>query len=258
VRAVNLMPSDAGAARSGRGGGGPAHVLLAVLAAMVVLASLWAVANRQVGDRRAQLDSANAEASAAEARAGAAAPYAEFGRLAQDRVATVSALARSRFDWTHAMREIGRLLPADVWLTELSGASGAGDETPSPTVSVAPSPTFKLDGCTSSQARVAWLLARLRAVDGVRDVDLGKSEKPETNGDTSCPAHAASDPRFTITIAFAGPNAPKDTLDAAGQVAAPAASAAPAATPDGAASASSPPAADGSSSAPTSTAGSPR
>jgi Tfp pilus assembly protein PilN len=257
VRAVNLMPSDAGAARSTRGGG-PAHVVLVLLAAMVVLASLWAVANRQVGDRRAQLDRANAEAAAAEARAGAAAPYAEFGRLAQDRVATVSALARSRFDWADAMREISRLLPADVWLTELTGDSGAGDETPSPGTSVAPAPTFKLDGCTRSQARVAWLLARLRAVDGVRDVDLGKSEKPETNGDTSCPAHAASDPRFTITIAFAGPNAPKDTLDAAGQVAAPAASAAPAATPDGAASASSPPAADGSSSAPTSTAGSPR
>ena len=257
MRAVNLMPADPGAARSTRRGG-PAHVLLAVLAAMVVLASLWAVADKQVGDRRAQLDRANAEATAAEARAGAAAPYAEFGRLAQDRVGTVSALARSRFDWAHAMREISRLLPADVWLTELSGDSGAGDETPSPTTSVAPSPTFKLDGCTRSQARVAWLLARLRAVDGVRNVDLSKSEKPETNGDTSCPAHAASDPRFTITIAFAGPNAPKDSLDAAGQVAGPAASAAPSATPGGAASASSPPASDGSSSAPASTTGSPQ
>jgi hypothetical protein len=154
------------------------------------------------------------------------------------------------------MREISRLLPADVWLTELSGDSGAGDQTPSPTTSVAPSPTFKLDGCTRSQARVAWLLARLRAVDGVRAVDLSKSEKPETNGDTSCPAHAATDPRFTITIAFAGPNVPKDTLDAAGQVAAPAAGAAPAAAADGPSSSSSPPSSDGSSSTPASTTGS--
>jgi Tfp pilus assembly protein PilN len=257
VRAVNLMPPDPRAARSTRRGG-PANVLLAVLAAMVVLASLWAVANRQVGDRRAQLDQANAEAAAAEARAGAAAPYAEFGRLAHDRVETVSALARSRFDWAHAMREISRLLPADVWLTELSGDSGSAGESPSPTTSVAPSPTFKLDGCTRSQTRVASLLARLRAVDGVRAVDLSKSEKPETNGDTSCPAHAATDPRFTITIAFAGPNAPKATLDAAGQPAAAAPSAAPSATPQGPASASSPPASDGSSSAPASTSGSPQ
>jgi Tfp pilus assembly protein PilN len=251
------MPVDPRAVRSTRRGG-PAYVLLTVLAALVVLASLWAVANKQVGDRRAQLDQANAEAAAAEARAGAAAPYAEFGRLAQDRVETVSALARSRFDWAHAMREISRLLPADVWLTELSGDSGSAGETPSPTTSVAPSPTFKLDGCTRSQARVAWLLARLRAVDGVRSVDLSKSEKPESNGDTSCPAHAPTDPRFTITIAFAGPNAPKATLDASGQPAASAATAAPSAAPAGAASASSPPASDGSSSAPTSTAGSPQ
>jgi hypothetical protein len=129
------------------------------------------------------------------------------------------------------MREISRLLPADVWLTELGGASGAAAEmpSPSPSTSVAPAPTFKLDGCTRSQARVAQLMARLRAVDGVREVDLSKSQKPETDGDDSCPANRDSDPRFTITIAFAGPGAPKDTLDATGQVAAPAASTAPSA-----------------------------
>lgn len=236
MRAVNLMPADVRATRATRPGG-PVYVLLGGLAALVVLASLWAVANRQAGERRAQLDRANAQVAAAEGRAGAAAPYAEFARLAQDRLETVTALARSRFDWAHAMREISRVLPADVWLTELGGASGAGTETPTPATSVAPAPTFKLDGCTRSQARVAQLMARLRAVDGVRAVDLSKSQKPEAGGDESCPANRASDPRFTIKISFAGPNAPKDTLDATGQVAAPAASSAAA---DGAAAASAP------------------
>jgi Tfp pilus assembly protein PilN len=242
VRAVNLMPSDARGPRGGRGGGGAAYAILAALAALVVLASLWAVANKQAGDRRAELARVNAEAVAAEARTGAAAPYEEFARLAKDRVATVSALARSRFDWAHAMREISRVLPADVWLTELGGESGAADEAPSPTASVAPSPTFKLDGCTRSQAKVARLLARLRAADGVRAVDLSRSQKPDADGDTSCPAHRASDPRFTITISFVAPNAPKDTLDATGQVAAPAAKAAA-----GAAAPASAPAAKGAS-----------
>jgi Tfp pilus assembly protein PilN len=232
VRAVNLMPSDARGPRAGRGGGGAAYVILGALAALVVLASLWAVANKQAGDRRAELARVDAEAAAAEARTGAAAPYEEFARLAKDRVATVSALARSRFDWGHAMREISRVLPADVWLTELDGESGATDEQPSPTACVTPSPTFKLDGCTRSQAKVARLLARLRAVDAVRAVDLSRSQKPDADGDTSCPAHRASDPRFTITISFAAPNAPKETLDATGQVAAPAAgAAAPASAP---------------------------
>jgi Tfp pilus assembly protein PilN len=223
MRAVNLMPADVRATRSARPGG-PVYVLLGGLAALVVLASLWAVANRQADDRRAELDHADAQIAAAAARAGASKPYEEFARLAQDRLQTVTALASSRFDWAHAMREISRVLPADVWLTELGGASGAGAETPSPATSVAPAPTFKLDGCTRSQARVAQLMARLRAVDGVREVDLSKSQKPEAGGDESCPANRASDPRFTIKISFAGPDAPKDTLDATGQVAAPAAS----------------------------------
>jgi Tfp pilus assembly protein PilN len=236
MRAVNLMPADARAVRAARRGG-PAYVLLGALAALVVLASLWTVASRQAGDRRAQLDRANAQTAVAEARTGAAQPYEEFARLVQDRLATITALARSRFDWAHAMREISRVLPADVWLTELGGVSGATGEPPSPTTSVAPVPAFKLDGCTRSQARVAQLMARLRAVDGVRDVVLSKSQKPETSGDESCPANRPSDPRFTIAIRFAVPNAPKDTLDATGQVAAPAARAA---APGAAAPASAP------------------
>ena len=233
MRAVNLMPSGARGALDARGGGGAAYALLGVLAALVVLASLWAVANRQAGDRRAQLQRVTAEAADAEARTGAAAPYEELARLAKQRVATVSALAGSRFDWAHTMREISRVLPADVWLTELGGNSGATDAAPSPTTSAAPAPTFKLDGCTRSQAKVARLLARLRAVDGVRAVDLRTSQKPDAEGDKSCPANRTSDPRFTIVLSFAAPNAPKETLDATGQVAAPAAS-------DAAGSASSP------------------
>jgi Tfp pilus assembly protein PilN len=236
MRAVNLMPADARAARRTRRGG-PAYMLLGALAALVVLASFWTVASRQAGDRRAQLDRADAQSAAAEARASAAQPYEEFARLAQDRVATVTALARTRFDWAHAMREISRLLPADVWLTELGGTSGATPVTPSPTTSVAPFPAFKLDGCTRSQARVAQLMARMRAVDGVRDVVLMQSQKPESSGDESCPANRPSDPRFTIGITFAVPHAPKPTLDATGQIlisptsgAAPGA-AAPASTP---------------------------
>ena len=50
----------------------------------------------------------------------------EFQRLARDRVETVRTLSVTRFDWAHAMREVGRVVPADVWLTGLSGSSGAG------------------------------------------------------------------------------------------------------------------------------------
>jgi Tfp pilus assembly protein PilN len=226
MRAVNLIPGDSARRAAARGSGAAVYVVLATLAALVVLASLWSIANKQTGERRARLDRANAEATVAEARAGAAAPYEDFARLAQDRVATIGALASTRFRWADAMREIGRVLPADVWLTELSGTSGADDSAPTPTTSSAPAPTFTLNGCTGSQGKVALLMARLRAIDGVREVDLSKSEKPDSGGDTSCPAHADSDPRFEIAISFAVPAAPKDALDATGQVTAAAAAAA--------------------------------
>jgi Tfp pilus assembly protein PilN len=204
MKAVNLIPKDSSAAR--REAGGPAvYVVLGALVAFVVLASLWTIASKQAGTDRARLDRATAEATAAEARAAAAQPYQEFARLAKDRVATIGSLARTRFDWSHAMREVSRVLPADVWLTEIAATSGAGAAAPSPTTSAAPAPTFKLDGCTVTQSKVALLMARLRAVDGVQQVDLSKSQKPDSKGDESCPANKASNPRFTISISFAAP-----------------------------------------------------
>jgi Tfp pilus assembly protein PilN len=230
VRAVNLMPRDArGSSRSASfGSGAGVYVLLAGLAALVVCASLWAVANKQVGERRSTLERVSAEAAAAQKRADDGAPYVAYATLARNRAQTVTTLSATRFDWAHAMREVGRVLPADVWLTSMSGASGAGGDAPSPTTSAAPAPTITLAGCTRSQAKVARLLARLRTIDGLRDVALKTSEKPDTKGDDSCPANRSTDPRFTIAISFAVPGAPKDGVDSTGQVTSASAAAPPA------------------------------
>ncbi|MEA2220384.1 MAG: hypothetical protein QOJ35_3010 [Solirubrobacteraceae bacterium] len=229
MRAVNLMPRDGhGRSRSSIGAGQAVYALLAGLVALVALAAVWATANKQIGDREAKLQRVSAQVAAAEKRAGDAAPYVAFAKLANDRVQTVSMLSATRFDWAHAMHEISRVLPADVWLTGMSGASGATGAAPSPTTSAAPSPTITLNGCTRSQGKVASLMARLRTIDGVRKIALKSSEKPDAKGDASCPANRESDPRFTIAISFAVPGAAKDTVDATGQVTA---STAPASTP---------------------------
>jgi Tfp pilus assembly protein PilN len=220
MRAVNLMPRDArGASGSGPSGSGAGvYVLIAGLAGLVLLATLWAFAGKQAGDREAKLTRVNAQAAAAEQRATEGAPYVAFAKLASDRVGTVTTLSTTRFDWAHAMREVGRVLPDDVWLTAMSGASGAGSAPPTPATSAAPAPTITLLGCTRSQARVARLMARLRTIDGVRKIGLKTSEKPDTKGDKTCPANRPSDPRFTIAVSFAVPGAPKDRVDATGQV----------------------------------------
>jgi Tfp pilus assembly protein PilN len=220
MRAVNLIPRDARvAARNvARTSSAGVYMLLGGLAAIVVLVAVWAVANKQVGDREATLKRVNAQAQAAEQRAGAGQPYVAFQRLARDRVQTVTTLSKTRFDWAHAMHEISRVVPADVWLKSLSGASGAASEAPTPTTNAAPAPTITLDGCTHSQAKVAELMARLRTIDGVRNISLQRSEKPDSEGDTSCPASKPSDPHFTIKAAFHVPGAPKDGVDESGQV----------------------------------------
>ena len=219
MKAVNLMPRDR---RDGRAtvqaSGAGVYVLLAGLAALVVCAAVWATANKQAGDREAKLERVTAQAAAAEQRASASAAYVEFERLARDRVQTVKTLSSTRFDWAQAMREVGRVLPADVWLTDLNGTSGGGSKAPSANASAAPAPVVTLQGCTRSQAKVARLLARLRTIDGVRNVALKSSEKPEAKGDTGCPANRASDPRFTIAVSFAIPGAPSEAVDSTGQI----------------------------------------
>jgi Tfp pilus assembly protein PilN len=240
MRAVNLMPRDARTASGSAaswGSGAGVYVLLAGLAALVAFAAMWAIANKQIGERQATLARVGAEATAAEARAGAAAPYVTFAKLASDRVQTVTTLSSTRFDWAHAMHEVSRVLPADVWLSGFSGSSGAAGDAPTPTTSGAPAPTISLVGCTRSQAKVARLLVRLRTIDGVRTIALKSSEKPDGAGDQSCPANRAADPNFTIAISFAVPGAPADGVDDTGRVTAPvpAAPAGPAGSPAAAA-----------------------
>ncbi|MGH2942680.1 MAG: PilN domain-containing protein [Solirubrobacteraceae bacterium] len=257
MRAVNLMPGDDRAARAIRaaGTGGIVYVVLGGLAVMVALVGLWASSGNQISNRQATLDRVNVEARAAETRAAEAAPYETFATLAQARVSTVKSLSATRFDWAHSLRELSRVLPDDVWLTSLSGTSGASGAAPSTTANSAPAPTFEFVGCTDTQTKVAALMARLRAVDGVRDVDLKTSEKPDAAGDKDCPANSMSDPKFTIVIAFKAPGAAKDAVDATGQVVtdAPAAPATSAAAPAAATAAAPAAATTPAPSAPTST-----
>jgi Tfp pilus assembly protein PilN len=219
MRAVNLMPADDRRSRGAASDdtGGVVYVLLGGLAVMVALAGLWANSSNQISSRQTALQRVTIAADAAEARAARAAPYEAYASLADARLATVASLSVTRFDWAHSLRELSRVLPADVWLTSLNGTSGVSGAAPTTTASAAPAPTFELVGCTGTQANVARLMARLRAVDGVRDVDLKTSEKPEAGGDKDCPANAPSDPKFTIVIALKAPGPAKDTVDSTGR-----------------------------------------
>lgn len=238
MRAVNLLPSDQRRSGAGAGGGRASYVVLGALAAVLVGIGAYVLTANQVTDRRAQLAQAGAEATSLERQAAAFKPYREFAQLSQTRVQTVADLARSRFDWERAMRELARALPGDVWLTSLVGTvkpgvnieGGASQGATGSIRSALPVPAIEMVGCTEGQSQVSRVMARLRTLQGVQRVSLASSEKTEsqsgsatTDGGSSgdCRNGDARFPQFQIVVFFDAPKTPTGAGAAAPADAAP-------------------------------------
>lgn len=235
MKAVNLIPSDLRRA-SGQPGvsGNGVYVLLGVLAVAVVLVAAWALAARSVGQAEQDLNKVKAEAAAAEVRAGELKPYATFHDTRVKRVETVTSLSRSRFNWPFALREVSRVLPRHVWLTELVGTvapgvtleNGQGSGKTSQLRNAIASPAIEMVGCTTDHESVARYLARLRSIQGVTRVTLAESEKIDGEsqrksdggssqksaddnggGDDDCRRGDAIVPRFAVILFFEGSTA---------------------------------------------------
>jgi Tfp pilus assembly protein PilN len=221
MKAVNLIPPERRGPR--KPSFGPArrstdiatpigpYAVLVVLALAVVMAAGWALTGRQLDGRQAELANTEQAAQAAEAKVGSLAPYTAFAAVSRARVETLNGLIDGRFDWSHGLREVARIVPSDVDLLSLVG-------TTSPTSSVQgaggsgslrgalPVPAIDLIGCARSQTRVAELLARLRSIDGVQRVSLGSSEKSDSASlnEGDCRANVQM-PEFQITVFFQAP-----------------------------------------------------
>jgi hypothetical protein len=227
MRAVNLIPAEQrGDALLGTGRSeGAAYALLALLAGLAILALLYGIAHHQVASRRNQLASLTARAQQDEAAAAGLAPYTSFVALREQRLQAVSQLAGTRFDWAHALHEVGRVIPGGVALSALEGeaggssqgasassapavAAGAGtvtSATPAGTV-----PTFTLSGCAASQPLVALMLERLRLIDDVAGATLQSSTKG--SGASGCSPRY---PSFTMHVGFQPlPSAPASSAPA--------------------------------------------
>ena len=223
MRAVNLIPADLRRAGGSPGATGPAvYVLLGVLAALVVLVAVWTLAGRSVANGQSDLDRVRAEAAAAEVRAGQLKPYTQFKELRTKRLETVNSLSRSRFNWPFVLREVSRVLPKQVWLTDIVGTvapgvqleDSGGIQTTQLRNQLA-SPALEIAGCSTDQEQVARWLARLRSVQGVSRVTLGTTEKAdipvtknqtgggnEDDSSTDCRQGNRRIPRFELIIFF--------------------------------------------------------
>jgi Tfp pilus assembly protein PilN len=232
MKAVNLIPGERRRKSRdvvGRSGGGALGVLM-LIAGLAVLAVMYGSARHQVSSQAGEAASLTAQANAVEARTGRLSSYSSFVAMAEDRMRTVSQLVESRFDWSHALHELGRVLPADTSLDSLHGAVGSASgqvsaattgpaslssATTSETSSTPPgsTPVFTLSGCATSQSTVAQTLQRLRLINGVTEVQLQSSTSAGSSGGGSTSAGGgscpASDPSFTVQVGFAAlPAAP--------------------------------------------------
>jgi Tfp pilus assembly protein PilN len=240
MRAVNLIPADQ---REGAGGiagrsGGAALIVLALIAGLALLTVLYGSARRNESKSRTELATVNAELASARAQAGRMAPYTSFIAMANQRVQEVTQLVASRFDWSHAFNELGRVLPHDAVLTSLHGQVGAAasvssssgaaaaSATPASTTPPGSTPVFTISGCSTSQSEVAQTLQRLRLIDGVTEVTLQSSVKAaaKPGGSSSSSSSEANGPcgpgaaSFSAQITFAGlPGAPATGAPGAAQ-----------------------------------------
>jgi hypothetical protein len=234
MRAVNLIPAEqrGGASRGAGRSQGAAYAVLGLLAGLALLAFLYGSARHQISSRTAKAAALEAKVQTIQADAGKLAPYTSFISLREQRVQAVSQLVNSRFDWAHAFHELGRVLPANVSITSLTGTIGsvgpAAGAAPAAAPAATPAgsatgaagaakgsvasstppgsvPTFTLSGCAKSQSVVALTLDRLRLMDGVSAVSLQSSAKGSSGSgagagsSTSCPA---SYPVFSVQVVF--------------------------------------------------------
>jgi Tfp pilus assembly protein PilN len=234
MKAVNLIPGEQ---RQGAGGltgrsGGGALMVLAVLAGLAGLAAMYGSAHHRISSQTGEVATLEAQASAIQTRTGRLTPYTSFVTMANQRAQTVSQLVQARFDWSHALHELGRVLPAGTALSALHGAVGqtsgssaapapapaaAAGATPASSTPPGSTPVFTLTGCAKSQSVVAQTLQRLRLMDGASEVQLQSSTKSGGSSGAASGGCPGGDPTFSVQIAFVGlPAAPAASAPAAG------------------------------------------
>ena len=243
MRAVNLIPAEerrgAGGA-AGRSGGG-AHVLIGALALLVALVAVFTISGREIDTKRAELAAVERELGDQKNAAARLQGYEQFAALRERRVQTVASIAGSRFDWSHALRELARVTSDEAWLTSVTGTvapgagtggggGGAGGGAGGLRAAL-PLPALELTGCTVSQDAVARMMSRLRQVDGVARVSLSSSEKASAGAGSGGPGgdcRMGSDkyPQFQMVVFLSTPT-PATTPGAASASATPAAATSP-------------------------------
>lgn len=213
MRPVNLIPPEQRSDGHKPMKGGPlAYIVIGAMVAALLGVTLLVVTDNQISESKAEIAELQREQAAVQARANTLAAYTQFHSVQEQRVATVTSLADSRFDWDRILRELALVLPSDVSLESLAGTAKPGatpEGAPSlPLRASVPGPALEMTGCAASQDGVAGFIQALKDIDGVTRVGVesstsGNSEAAESGAtatSSSCPDVDSA--RFQIVVAF--------------------------------------------------------
>lgn len=213
MKPINLLPAAERPRAASGSQQGSAYVVLGVLGALLLAVLFYTLSVNSVSSKQEQLVAADRDAKAAEAKTAALGSFSDFAQIKTTRVASVRALAESRFDWERMTRELARVLPSGVWITELDASATpdavAGGSAPAATE--APTgPQLRLAGCAPTQPKVADTIVRLREnLHRAEDVKLVQS----TRGDTGTGGGAAPAAPTGTTTAGCGQTGRKANYD---------------------------------------------
>lgn len=187
MRPVNLIPPEDRRGEHAPLRTGPLpYILLGALVAVLIGITAMVLIDNQIADSKSEVTKLEGEDNVAAARAQRLAAYTQFRETSEQRVATVSSLADSRFDWERVMRELALVLPSDVWLVGLTATAAPGVSVEGGSGSNAsgmrgaiPGPALELSGCANGQDAVAGFVTALEDIDGVTRVGVQSSELSE-------------------------------------------------------------------------------
>jgi Tfp pilus assembly protein PilN len=212
MRAVNLIPPEARGERRPTRTGSLAYIVLGAL--VLALAGVTAVVmtGNSISDKKSEIASLQARQTELQAQIARVQSYSDLASLEQTRVATVTSLAQSRFDWSRSLRELALVIPDDVWLTSLQGSvspdvtvEGGGGEAANSLRAQAPGPALMMEGCAAGHDSVAAFLDVLRDIDGVTRVAVTSSDRGTSASSAAGSATCAVRDfiaRFDIIVAF--------------------------------------------------------
>jgi len=206
MRAVNLLPKDAGRNSKGLTREDPAVVVGSALGAVVLIALLGGFLNvhSKVNKAQHELDAARGEYAQLSLEKVARQPVKPVKTTPivpvpaitadeQPRLAAISSALGTRIAWDRILREFSLVLPDDVKLTSMT--MEAPSTNPATTGAPGTAQGFSIAGNAFSHDGVARLLSRLMLIPDLENVTLGGSSA----GDKSHPGVL-----FTITASIKG------------------------------------------------------